>query len=55
MSAKLVIFTIDGIPVSENFYEDEYIACEKMSEVDETGVVVQVVIGDDVYAERIID
>lgn len=50
--AMLRIITQDGEIVSESNFDDEYSACETMSEVNVRNVIAQVLLDDNVYAEE---
>lgn len=49
----LRVITIDGELISEEAYPNEYAACEAMDEVVGEDIVVQVIMGDSIYAEQI--
>jgi len=50
--AMLRIITNDGEIVSEANFDDEYTACESMSEINLRNVVAQVILDNNVYAEE---
>jgi len=50
----LRVITVDGELVSEISFENEYAACEAMDEVFGEDIVVQVIMGDRIYAEQIL-
>lgn len=52
--SMLRVISNDGEIISESFFDDEYSACETMSEINAKNVVAQVVIGDNVYAEEVL-
>lgn len=49
----LRVFTVDGIHVSDDEFDDEFQACEAMGDVTGGDIVIQVILGEDVYAEEI--
>lgn len=50
----LRVITVDGELVNETPFENEYSACEAMDEVFGEDLIVQVIMGDRIYAEQIL-
>lgn len=50
----LRVITADGELVSVENYPNEYVACEAMDDVFGEDLVVQVIMGDMIYAEKLL-
>lgn len=54
MATTLRVMTNDGILISEDEYLNEFEALDAMEELEEEGLIAQVIFDDRIYAEKTI-